>query len=303
MFHNILVPLNGSGFAEAALPLATALAQGTGARLNLVKVHNRVAALSGRGTESPTPEVEWDELIQDQNYLAHTAAGLSATHSLNVEYREVDGIEGPAIAAECGRTDADLVVMATHGRGGMERFRLGSVTDYVVRHLSIPILVVHPDRHAPLREPPPPRRILVALDLSPDSELILPPATALARPLGASLTLVHIAGLVYPVPIPPMPFVVEPSLELQVAARLAAQERLETIARELGAAGLKADTLVLSGASAADGLLDLLHWPQFDMAAMTTHGRGGLGRALLGSVADRVLRESDKPVLVLRPPS
>jgi nucleotide-binding universal stress UspA family protein len=245
--------------------------------------------------------VEWYSLVLDQNYRSRTAAGLSTLHGLDVEFSEVDGMEGPALGAKCARIGADLVIMATHGRGGIERLRLGSVTDYMVRHLNIPILIVHPDPQATLPEPGPVRRILVALDLSPESDLILPPITALARTLDASLTLVHIAGMVYPAPIPPMPMAVQPSLELQEASRLAAQQRLETLAGKLCATGLKADTLVLSGAGAADGLLDLLKGTAFDMAAMTTHGRGGLGRALFGSVADRVIRETAKPVLVLRP--
>lgn len=304
MFRNVLVPLDGSWFGEAALPVAARIAKAARAKVNLVMVHQPVAALSGMGDlVVPSPESELEMLTLDRVYLADTAAGFSATRGVGVEYREVDGLAGPGICEEASRIGADLVVMATHGRGGLRRLWLGSVADYVVRHVSVPVLLVHPDRTAGLREAPATRRILVALDLSKDSEAILEPAIQLARTTGAALTLVHVAELVFELPIPAMPSAVMPDPLLLETSQVLARERLGRLVERIHGLGLEAEAKVLVGATAAGALLDLLEDDSFDLIAMTTHGRGGMSRMLMGSVADRVIRGGAKSVLVLRPPT
>jgi nucleotide-binding universal stress UspA family protein len=302
MFRTVLVPLDGSWFAESALPVAARLAKAAGAKLHLVLVHVPAPALVGMGdVVLPTPELEAEMQSEERAYIADTAAGISLGGGVAVEVRESDGRAGPEICEEATRIGADLVVMATHGRGGFRRLWLGSVADYVVRHMSVPVLLVHPDRKGVLGAPPQLRRILVALDLSKDGEAILKPAIALARVTGAALTLVHVTELVFETAIPAMPSPVLPDQALLEASQTAARERLDRIATRLRALGLKADVRVTLGIGAASGLVDLLEEDEFDLIAMTTHGRGGMSRVLLGSVADKVIRSAAKPVLVLRP--
>jgi nucleotide-binding universal stress UspA family protein len=153
-----------------------------------------------------------------------------------------------------------------------------------------------------LPESPAPRRILVALDLSHASEAILEPAIALAWTSGAALTLAHVAEPTFTIPMPGMPGA-QPDMNLLETAREVGQKRLKKLATRCRRLGLEPDIRVVIGVGAADALLNLMEGDEFDLVAMTTHGRGGVRRLLLGSVADQVIRGTTKPVLVLRPPA
>lgn len=298
MFQTILIPLDGSWFAESVLPLASGLAKRAGAQTNLVLVHQPVPVLAGfSGPDFSGPEGEREWRSRELFYLATTAAHCSAAHRMPVAYHELDGNPGPAICEEAGRIDADLIVMATHGRGSLRRFWLGGVADYVVRHSAIPVLLVHPDLSGPPPGARPVRSILVALDQSRDSEAILEPVITLARTTGAGVTLVHVCDGAGGAPDTGLP---DP--HLLVFARVEARNRLERIADRLRGLGLRAGAKVLSGGGVAGSLLDLLEEGDFDLMALTTQGRGGMHRVLMGSVADKVIRGAGKPVLVLRPP-
>jgi nucleotide-binding universal stress UspA family protein len=303
MLRTVLVPLDGSWFAESTLATAGRIVTHSGAKLHLVLVHQPVPALAEveeSGPSGPEGELEWR--ARERFYLATTAAHCSAMHRVTVGYREMDGSAGPAICEEAGRIGADLVIMATHGRGGLRRFWLGGVADYVVRHSAIPVLLVHPDQVAPPAEARLPRSILVALDQSKETEAILDPVVALARATGAWVTLAHVCEAsvaAQELGVPGQPLREAPALAF---ARVTARERLERIAARLRGLGLKAAIRILPGGGVAGALLDLLEGGEFDLIALTTHGRGGMQRLLMGSVADKVIRGAGKPVLVLRPP-
>jgi nucleotide-binding universal stress UspA family protein len=302
MFRTILVPLNGSRFAEAALPHATRLAQGARAELHLVLAHQPVAALVGMG-EAVIPPSGLDEELraQEESYLAERAERLGQVGKGPVEYREVEGPAGPAICDEATRLNADLIVMATHGRGAVGRLWLGSVADYVVRHIAVPVLLVHPGQI----EPPGGdgrHRILVALDLSPHSEAILEPVISFAQLTGGHVTLVHVVErlfemgkLTVPTPIPLSPAFAE-------VTRAEAQRKLDQIADRIRERGVSVASRVILGINVAGSLLETLKGSRFDLVAMTTHGAGGMRRLLMGSVASQVLRRTAQPLLLLRPP-
>lgn len=302
MFRDILVPLDGSRFAEAALPLASRLVRAAKARLHLVLAQEPREAVIGAGEMVLVPTNLYEERkAQARSYLTRTVAKLRPGEAGAAEFHQVEGPAGPAICEEATRLDADLVVMATHGRGSFRRFWLGSVADYVIRHLATPVLLVHPGApKAPARTRPL-RSIAVALDLSRDAEAILEPVTALAQTTGAALTLVHVAELIFQIGSPGIPGPILADAELLEASRIEAQDRLDRIAARLRRRGLKVTTRVITGASAASGLLEVLEQEEFDLIAMTTHGHGGVRRLLLGGVADKVIRGATKPVLVLRP--
>lgn len=302
MFRTILVPLNGSRFAEAALPLAARIARGARGRLHLVLAHQPVTALVGMG-EAVIPPSGLDEDLRDQeeSYLAESAAKLGRVGWDPVEFQEVEGPAGPAICDEATRLHADLIVMATHGRGAVGRLWLGSVADYVVRHVAVPILLVRPGRDEP-QGGKDNHGILVALDLSPQAEAILEPVVCLAQITGAHVTLVNVVERIFelgkltvPTPVPLTP-------EFAEAARAEAQRKLDRIADRLRERGLSVSTRVPIGLSVADTLVDTLNGSPCELVAMTTHGAGGMRRLLMGSVATKVLRKTAKPLLLLRPP-
>jgi nucleotide-binding universal stress UspA family protein len=301
MFRTVLVPLNGSRFAEAALPHATRLARGARAQIHLVLAHQPVAALVGMG-EAVIPPCGLDEDLraQEESYLAERAAQLGREGRECVEFREVEGPAGPAICDEATRVKADLIVMATHGRSAVGRFWLGSVADYVVRHIAVPVLLVHPGQDEP-HVGKGTHRILVALDLSPQSEAILEPVVSFAQLTESHVTLVHVVERVFemgkltvPTPIPLSPAFAE-------TARVEAQQKLDRIADRIRERGVSVASRVIIGLNAVGGLLDTLKGSRFDLVAMTTHGTGGMRRLLMGSVATQLLRKSAKPLLLLRP--
>jgi nucleotide-binding universal stress UspA family protein len=213
----------------------------------------------------------------------------------------VDGPAGEAICAEAGRIGADLIVMATHGRDAMERVWLGSVADYVVRHAARPVLLVKPHRLGDARTDQPIRNILVPLDPSDYSEAILDSVLTLARLLTARVTLLTVVaprfGIAEPELPPPAPQ--HPAI---VARRSdEAHARLDRLVGLFGLDGIGARTRVALAGTPAAGILEVLTEERFDMVALATHGAAGLRRILAGSVADKVIRGSLKPVLVYHP--
>lgn len=289
MFRTILAPLDGSRFAEAALPVAARLARDPAVSLHLALSHQTTAALVGVGMgELVSASIDLDEDLRsrERDYLVGVAAGSALERAGSVAYRELAGPAGPAICEEAARIGADLVIMATHGRGTAGRLWHGSVADYVVRHVSVPVLLVHSEREGTRLAEQGGRGILVALDLSQQAEAILKPVESLARLLQVPVTLMHVmVGPVY-----------------QVGKRAAVEGRLERIAAPLRERGLEVSTAVTTGVNTDWTLRDALEDSRFGLLAMTTHGAGGLRRLWTGSVATKVVESAAKPVLILHPP-
>jgi nucleotide-binding universal stress UspA family protein len=300
MIRSILVPLDGSRFAEAALPLAVRLTRAAHAQLRLLLAHETAPALVLAGGTN------WDAAEQPgnreraQTYLAQTADCLPA-HGEPTEYELVDGEVGPALAERIMLTAPDLVVMATHGRGTIGRFWRGSVADYLVRHVTVPILLVRPDRQSRIGTSTGFRKVLVPLDLSESSDLILEPVKSLARVTQAHLTLIHVVEPAFDVTLPSPPLIAPMETGLTDRECERAQRHLDRLAAKLRSEGFSVATRVASGAGVAGRLLAKLRDGNFDLVAMTTHGRGGLQRTVLGSVATRLITDAAQPVLVLRP--
>jgi nucleotide-binding universal stress UspA family protein len=191
-----------------------------------------------------------------------------------------------------------LLVLTTHGRSGMARTVWGSVADEVLRHASVPVLLL-PRACAAGWQPVPPgeRRVLVTLDGSALAEAILEPARAVAVALEASLLLARVV----------LPLMPEYMLGRAVAgtvepeASLAEAERyLDTVASRLRDQGVRVETHALLG-SPISAIVHLADVACADVIAMATHGRGGAARMVLGSVATGVLQRTTVPLLVLHP--
>lgn len=144
MYKKILVPLDGSTLAEAALPHAEALAKSEGAEIIILRVPNLPAAdLFARYPAMANKIVEDMEIETDQ-YLQEEVNKLSK------EGVKVSGLlrEGPVpdtILAVAEEKQADLIAMSTHGRTGVQRWLLGSVADKIVHHAHIPVMLIHPN--------------------------------------------------------------------------------------------------------------------------------------------------------------
>jgi nucleotide-binding universal stress UspA family protein len=204
----------------------------------------------------------------------------------------------PFVAA----SGADLVVMSTHGHGSPSRSWLGSLTDRMLRTATVPLLLVRPRAGAP--DPtgkPGLERMLVTLDGSEFAERVLAPAGELARLLGLDLTLLRVA---VPIPTDPRPDLLPEhrfDRALLERERAEAEAYLAGTAERLRGEGLRVATAVADHPRPAVAILELAAELGADVIALSTHGRGGVRRLLLGSVADKVLRSASGALLVLRP--
>ena len=295
MYKQILVPLDGSSFAEAALPLALALSAKTKANLHLVAVVEPIPAFAYEEWESAAKE--WSA-----EYLAAVADRISNGDG-KVTTALLTGHVVETLLETARATKADLVVMATHGRGALSRAWLGSVADGLMRQAEVPVLFVRPEEK---RTPPPePRKdfetILVPLDGSELSESALEHAAEFGELFGSAYHLTRIVS--YPIDIasPYLPHTVQLNQTVLAEAKVAAAEYLEDQADRLRKRGSRVTTSVIVDAQPGPGILAETEAVGADLVAMATHGRKGVGRLILGSAADKVLRGTHVPLLLYRP--
>src|ERR1051326_2246050 len=301
VFRPILVPLDGSRFAEAALPPAAYLARRARGRLHLMLAHQPAGALVGGGEMvAPLTPVAPELGPGEGAYVEEPAARVGDVGGGPIEFQLVDGPAGPAVCEEASRVEAVLVVMATPVRCAIGRLWFGSVADYAVRHSPVPTLLVHPERGEQPAELHAVPGILVALDLSPHSEAVLESVIGMARLLQSHVTLLHVLEPFYAAePSVPYPMLQDPTIT--EVRRVDAQRHLDRIADRLRERGFSASTRGVIGGGPAAVVLETLQDRRFGLVALTTHGAGGMKRLFLGSVADKVIRSAAKPVLVRRP--
>jgi nucleotide-binding universal stress UspA family protein len=303
MFRTILVPLDGSRLAEEALGTATATARRTGATLHLAMVHHPVMP-SADSAAMTSAFTELDRLAHEgeKRYLAHVAERIRAESDLVVQTALLEGAVADRLAAHAASLAADLVVMTTHGRGAVSRMWLGSVADELLRHLTMPLLLLRHRAPGTADGRSGYRRILVPLDGSARSEAILEPALTMCPPLGAHYTLLRV--------VTPPPALAEPDLaarggepsDVMESERRRAAAYLDRIADRLEARGCHVSTQVIVGDAPARVIIEQGNPAVVDCIALATRGAAGVKRLLLGSVTDKVVRGAEVPVLALHPP-
>ena len=301
MATQILVPLDGSSLAEQALSCAMTLARGLPAELVLFRavwIPPDVLEILDESTVEPNAAVA-HFAAEANDYLAALVeqlrdAGLDAQHAVQ------RGPAAEAILDYARQSDIDQIVMATHGYSGIKRWTHGSVAERVLQTARVPLLLMRAREQALTRDWKQPvdcRRILVPLDGSPVAEQILPSVTTVAHALGAELVLfqvliAHASGWMdgewY--------FPVQGVLDM---AEEDAEAYLSTVAGRLEEQGLDVATATSMG-PVASCIVEYAEANHVDLIAMGTHGRTGLARWALGSVADRVLRAGGTPILLVR---
>ncbi len=286
--QRLLVPLDESEQAEAVLPYAEGLARALGATLHLLAVvEPEPPRIFGLDTEIRT-QLEL-ELCQGMTGYLAAIAEESRAQGIAADTETVVGHPAEEILAAADRTAASMIIMATHGRGGLQRLFLGSVADKVMRTSSHPTLLVSPDEHNLGKrnlQPVALRRIAVPLDGSPLAEAALDLAGSLAAAAGARLLLVRVQSLplTNTMAYPYMPDLgaVEADLERE------AQQYLESLRSRLPA-GVTSEIAVPRGVPVT-ALAGYFQENAVDLVVMTTHGLGGFHRLLVGSTADRLVR-------------
>jgi nucleotide-binding universal stress UspA family protein len=311
MYRSILVPLDGSAFGEHALPLAIGLARRANAILRLVHVHNPLAVTYSEAAVVYDSALERELKLREETYLEDLAARVRSTAGVTARVVLLEGPVAPMIQAAVAGTESQLVVMTTHGRGPFARVWLGSVADELVRSLPVPLLLVRPGEDAPdLARDVALRHLLLPLDGSALAEAMLEPALALGALADADYTLLRVIKPVLPnawgaegaalnARIQAMRAQIE---EMQHALHRDAQSYLDAVAQRLRERSFRVHTKVAVESHPAVAILSEAVPPAIDAVALETHGRHGLPRLFLGSVADKVIRGASVPVLVHRPP-
>jgi nucleotide-binding universal stress UspA family protein len=311
MNRSILVPLDGSAFAEHALPVALPLARSSGARLHLVTVSTPLVEAFVEGLAFSTAELTDELTARHEAYLTSVAKRLRERGFEQIETRVVHGDVVPCLCELLGKED-HLVVMATHGRGALGRFWMGSVADEMVRRAPAPLLLVRPGEGPPdLGRELLPERVLLPLDGTPLSEKVLGPVVELLAGRGAEVVLMRAVRAIVPAGMVPdtatgrkeARHVLMQVQELQTRLRREAEEGLKAAAARLEARGLRVRTEVIVDDDPAKAILRQAEHGHADLIALETHGRHGLSRLLRGSVADKVVRGAHVPVLVQGPRS
>jgi len=288
----IVAPLDGSELSEGAIPYAKAFADATGARLLLVTVWGGTE----RDVAAAFPDVAEELLARGEEHYAHYLDELARRLGGDVETHVLVGDPAEEVLHLLDERQPELLVLATHGRSGIGRWFYGSVAGKLAREAPVTTLAIGPqvlERGAGEARI---ARILVPLDGSELSESAIVAATELASRLGAQLVFAQALSwanqaITFGVPDADVGVIDQ-------ALREASEEYLER-AKELVRDGIEVTTVVLRGPP-ADALIDYVAANDIDVVVMASHSRGGLARAALGSVADRMLQGA-APVLLVRP--
>ena len=301
MYKVIMVPTDGSGFDREAIRVALEMAERSNAKVRLVRV---LASDTFFGT---IPEAEWTPMAVELG-RSERASALSELYALAAECRSgfkaditVDLHGGPVVDVLQGyarRHDVDLIVMSTHGRSGISRLSQGSVTDSLIRHTTIPVLVVKPPTNYLNPQPGQAfKRIVVPLDGSALAEQILPRVLTLGKLEEARISLVQV--------LVPQPYsqkeTLDPNLPWWDKDVSLAQAYLSRIASRLRRNDLIVTTDIVIGENIAHAIGDFASREKADLIAIATHGRGGLARMLRGSVADAIMLSGRTSMLVFKP--
>ena len=314
MFERILVPLDGSERAEQAIPVAALIAKATGGSIVLLQVVEQVAAYddiySVRSTFVSPQEIEAARM-KATDYLT------SLTHKdelegVGIQVEVLAGAVAPTISAFAQSTTADMIVMCSHGYTGFKRWFLGSVADVVSRSASVPVLILREGESLPtdMFQNGSSLRALVMVDGSPLSEAVIEPVAHLVAALASPAQgIVHFLRIVdFPVTYGHGKSQVNFSMEFVSQEEQAANVYLTTLMEQLqkgsvASLNLSLTASVVSSSDVAHTIVEASESPEngYALLAMSTHGRSGWKRLVIGSITQRVLHSTKLPILIVRP--
>jgi nucleotide-binding universal stress UspA family protein len=248
-------------------------------------------AASGVFQQSGVDEETLERLrAESERAVESTCAELD--DELPVESAIVEGHAAESIVEYAEDVDANLLVMGTHGRTGVDRYVAGSVTERVLRRTHVPVLTVRDVETVLALEDY--EDVMVPTDGSEDAGVAVEHALALAAVGDATLhavNVVDVGSLAASAGDAPVTGMLERFEE-------AGEEATSEVAEQARAAGIATETAVVKG-SPGHALLEYADDHDVDLVAMGTTGRTGLDRYLLGSTAERVVRHADAPVLAV----
>jgi nucleotide-binding universal stress UspA family protein len=291
---DVLIARDFSSVSDRAVRYALDLAARTGATLHVfyAEVLHEVSNPDGGTDRSPAEDMPaFRADLKERNILP--AEAVESVQVKEVQRRDVS--PGPAILNYASEADVDLIALGTHGRRGPSRILLGSVAEEVVRRADRSVLTVRGEEHGDVQSHPQNvARILVPVDFSDHSRTALRTAKAWASLYDASLDVLHVvaealhptfyAGGVESI------YDMEPNIEAKV------QDRLDAFVADTGGSDVELRTHVRVGNASSD-IVEFSDDQEIDLVTMSTHGRTGLDRFLLGSVAEKIIRHARCPVI------
>ena len=299
MYRVIMVPVDGSAFSREAVFQGLRLAHKSGGQLRLVRVASVAAIPGGPDTlalESAAWTIERDDL---RAQLYRLAAECKSNSQVDVSATVEEGPIADALRGHALRHGVDLIVMATHARRGMARAFLGSVADKLIRETGIPVLIVRPPSLATeLIDGSCYKRIIVPLDGSALAESSLDSAIAFARMEHAQVTLLRIVA---PDKESPAGKPGATGASRRPAGVDDAERYLANMRISLAEPDLRIHSAVVVAEDVPRAIVGFAQATDEDLIAIATHGRGGITRAIIGSVADRVMSEGLLSMLVIHP--
>lgn len=317
MFKRILVPLDGSTRAESAVPVAARIAQASGGSVILLQVAAIPIEIE---TEKKPSEIysqeAFDKAVADTRGYLEGVAKSDVLAGTKTETEAVTGAIAPSILSAIESLQADLVVMCSHGYTGFKRWSLGSVAHKLVPHSPVPVLVLRDGGVVPATAAQQPMRAFVPLDGSPLSEAALEPAAQLVAALAPSAQ--RALHLMRVVDIPASYGKFRSSVDTYYDAGVRGEAKreyevyLDTVAKrftegDLAKYNLSVTTSVAIDMDVAEGIVLAAEQAGgtelsgYSLIVMATHGRGGVQRWVLGSVAERVLHTTRAPLMVVHP--
>lgn len=289
MFDRFLVPVDGSALAERAIPYAIALARATHGEITLLHATPEVTSSTGQEAELATA-ARLDEIVS-QIRLQGLRAGTQT----------LGGDAARAILKAASATPTSMIVMTTHGRGGLGRWLYGSVAEQVLRDADLPILLISAtcDYAWPTGRP---IKMLIPLDGSITAEAGMESARRLAESLEADAIFLRVVESAQSpeLAFDPAHFRLDrPEMDRGLTT---AREYLDTLTNQPAPPFTSVDTVVDEGAPASR-IAALARQEGVDLIVMATHGRTGPARLVMGSIATATLHRAHVPILIVRPAS
>ena len=295
MFKKILLPLDGSELAEIIIPYGEELARRLGSEITLVHV---------RGQEHQQEYEHIHQVYLDRLAEAvteHIRSGQPKSKKVKVTTRVESGEPQENICRLVDETDVDLIIMSAVSASGLKIGKmLGSVTDHVCRTVPIPVMLIRPQgaqRNKGKEQMI--NRILITLDGSELSKKALPVGEELASKLKAKLTLFQMADMVRLYDDGSGSSAYVDYVELNEDEKKRVNAGITALEKELKKKGIDVTHVVTSGYDAADDIIEVAKKTGADLMVMSTHGRSGLRRFAFGSVAEKILRHGEIPLLLV----
>lgn len=282
MYQSLVVPLDGSELAEQALSYAAELAGG---------FRSEVVLLTVCMVGDPLKHVLADYLERRvERFMSSNIKARAAC---------IEGEPASSILSFAAENKIQLIVISTHGKGGISRWPLGSIATKVVQSSHIPVFLVRSSAQSDITVKL--KKIVAALDGSQFAEAIIPHVESFARSLGSEVVLLQV---IEPVKLPHITAYEDwENVEKDLTAKMEreAKRYLEKKKTALQGKGLKVAAELLRG-KPVETILQYVVDKDVDLVALTTHGFSGITRWAYGSVAARVVEASPRPVLLVRPP-